>query len=645
MSVSKLYGGWAEYILRINLTNKKIVKQPLTKELAFNFLGGRGINSKILFDEVPVGTDPFSPENRLIFGVGPLNGTLSPAAGRYTVSAKSPLTGILGDANCGGHWAAELKYAGYGNIVFQGKAEDPVYLWIDDEHVELRNAKHLWGLTTWEVEKEIINEIGNPNIKVVSIGPAGENLVRFACVITELGRAAGRTGMGAVMGSKKLKAIAVHGSKGVKIARPKDLEKATLESYDTLMTDLFYRLYADYGTPGLLTLYNEYGANTAYNSREAWVEWFEEVSGETFIAKYSVKHKACFSCPFHCDKFYRVESGPYACYGDSCEFETITAFGTRCGNKNLASICKGSTLADNLGMDTISAGAVIGWAMECYEKGIITKEDTDGLELTWGNPDAILETIKKIAYREGFGNILAEGVRRASEKIGKGSEEFAVHIKGMETPAVDPRAVSGYGALGYAVASRGGDHLRALAASSYMMAPELAEKLFGSKSAADRFAAEGQGRCVKFHEDMRAVADSLEMCKYITRTALLFPEPLAKILAAVTGWDLRPEELVMIGERINNIERAFNVREGITRKDDTQPKRLLKEPIPRGPSKGHYCAEWLDQMLDEYYENREWDIKTGLPTKKKLEKLGLKYVANELEKMGKLPKSSIEKRK
>jgi len=621
-----------ERILRLDLSKKKIVKAPLPEELARNFLGGRGTNAKILYGELKQGIDPLGPRNILVFGIGPANGTLAPASGRYNVSAKSPLTGFFGDANSGGHWAAELKYAGWGNLVFYGKADKPVYVWIDDENVEIRDASHLWRNDTWVTEDMIVEELGDPKIKVACIGPAGENLVRFACVMNEKTRAAGRTGMGAVMGSKNLKAIAVRGTKGVKVADIQGLLDFREEANKLISTDLFYELYARYGTPGLMTIYNEFGSHTCFNSKEAYWKGAEKLYGEVVEEKTTKHITACFSCPLHCSRVYEIKNGPYACVGESCEYENLTAYGTRCGNDNLESVVYASTLADKLGMDTISSGATIGFAMECWEKGLITSKDTGGLDYSWGNIDTIIESLRLMAHRESFGDLLAEGVKRMAQRI-KGSEKFAIHIKGLETPAVDPRGVQGYGGLGYAVASRGGDHLRALAALGYSL-PQRAKELFGTDRAADSFSTEAQGAVVKFHEEMRAVADSLDICKYITRTALLLPETIAKLINVLTGWGVDRQEVLRIGERIVNIERAFNVREGLTVKDDTQPERMLKEPIPSGPAKGKVVN--LEPMLKEYYVLRGWDLKTGYPTKKKLVELGLDYVAKDLGKLGKL---------
>lgn len=621
-----------ERILKVDLSKEKIVKEPLPEEFARTFLGGRGTNAKILYDELKPGTDPLGPENILVFGIGPANGTLAPASGRYNVSARSPLTGFFGDANSGGHWAAELKYAGWGNLIFYGRAKKPVYLWIDDNDVEIRDASHLWGKDTWVTEDMLIEELGDPKINTAYIGPAGENLVRFACIMNEKTRAAGRTGMGAVMGSKKLKAIAVRGTKGVKVADIQGLLDFREEANRLISTDLFYELYSRYGTPGLMTIYNEFGATTCFNSKETYWKGAEKLYGEVCEEKLTKKITACFSCPLHCSRFYEVKTGPYACIGESCEFENLAAYGTRCGNDNLESVAYASTLADQLGMDTISSGAVIAFAMECWEKGLITGKDTKGLDYSWGNADTIIESLRLIAQRKDFGNLLAEGVRIMSQRI-KGSGKFAIHIKGLETPAVDPRGMQGYGGLGYAVASRGGDHLRALAALGYSL-PYRAKKLFGTDKAADRFSIEAKGAVVKFHEEMRAVVDSLDICKYITRTALLLPEVVAKMINALTGWGVDRQEVLRIGERIVNMERAFNVREGLTRKDDTQPERMLKEPIPSGPSNGYVVN--LEPMLDEYYTLRGWDLETGYPTRKKLVELGLDYVAKDLKKFGRL---------
>lgn len=626
--------GWMGTVLRVNLTEKKITRESLDKELALKFLGGRGLNAAALFRELKPDTDPLSPENKIIFGVGPCNATLSLGSGRYNVTSKSPLTGGFGDSNSGGFWGPEFKYAGYDQLIIEGKATEPVYLWIDDEKIEIRNASHLWGKDNFETKKLILREFGDPKIQVVSIGPAGENQVRFANIMSAPFRAAGRTGMGCVMGSKNLKAIAVRGTGGVKIAHPEKLQEVALKSYEILYSDWFARRFSEQGSPCLTEIYNNLGALNVRNCQAGVFEKIDGILGTYFDEKYKVADKACFSCPLHCACFWMIKDGSSAgLRWGKAEFATIINFTTRVGVSDIEVALRAGVLVDKAGIDLISLGGVLSFAFECYEKGIISEKDTDGLRLEWGNGDAVLALVKKVIHREGFGDILAEGVREASRRIGKGSEDYALHVKGSEHIECDPRGLQAWG-LGYAVSSRGLDHLRALPAFEYTISPQRAKELFGTEKAADRFSTEGKGRMVKWFEELRAFADSMEICKYITRTGLIYSEPLVELLNAVTGEDFMPDDAYKIGERIVNVEKAFNVREGFTRKDDTLPKRFLKEPLPDGPSKGHVCD--LEPMLDDYYRLRGWDVKTSLPIGAKLQELGLEEVAGELEKLGKL---------
>ena len=627
--------GWMGTILRVDLTEKKIKKEPLDENLTLKFLGGRGLNGITLYKELKPGIDPLSPENKLIFGVGPCNGTLSLGSGRFNVTSKSPLTGGFGDANCGGFWGPELKYAGYDQIIIQGKAEKPVYLWIDGDKVEIKDASHLWGKDTFETNKLIIKELGDPKIEIVTIGPAGENLVKFANVMGSLYRAAGRTGMGCVMGSKKLKAIAVRGDRGVKIANPEKLQEVALKSYDVLYSDWFAKKFSDEGSLCLMDIYhNSLGLLTTRNSQTGVFEKMDGLLAEDFEEKYKIGNKACFSCPLHCGCFWMIKEGPFAgLRWGKAEFATIVNFSTRVGASDMEVSLKAGVLCDKYGIDIISLGGILGFAFECYEKGIISEKDTDGLKLDWGNTETVLKLIDKVVFREGFGDVLANGTREAAKTISKKSEDYAIHTKGLEHIECDPRGIQAWG-LGYAVSTRGADHLRALPVFEYTISPQKAKELFGTEKAADRFSTEGKGRMVKWFEELRAFADSMEICKYITRTGLIFPEPLIEMLNAVTGLNFTEDDVYKIGERIINIEKAFNTREGFTRKDDTLPKRFLEEPLPDGPSKGHVVN--LEPMLNDYYKCRGWNVKNSLSTRAKLEELGLKEVADELEKLGKL---------
>jgi len=650
--------GWMGTILKVDLTREKIFKEPLDRDLAANFLGGRGINSKILYDEVKPGIDPLSPDNVLIFGAGLLSGTIAPSCGRLTITAKSPLTGIHGDANSGGHFAPEMKFAGYDHIVFYGKAERPVYLWVDDDDIQLRDAHQLWGGDTWETTKAICKEVGDPEVQVACIGPAGESLVKFACVINSLTRANGRTGMGAVMGSKNLKAVAVRGTKAIEVARPDEFERACYEALDKIKAAPFYKVISVLGTPLLIRTTNATGRLITMNGqRGEFEEGVENLAGEAFLEKYVVKSKGCFGCPTHCSHFYAVEEGPYAgTREEGAEFDGgIASFGSRCGNSDLAACLRANHLCNRLGMDTICCGGTIAFLMECWQRGVITEKDTGGIALEWGNADAIVELVEMTAFRKGLGGIVAEGTARAAKRIGKGSERWAITIKGMTPNNGDYRATKG-GAFAQCVSTRGSDHLRASPLVEYMrLTPEKTEMIFaerigtteGARALHSPRAYDGKASVVAWLENLLAAEDALGICKFNTwwwSLDMLGPVDLAKMASAATGTHIDEKGLMKIGERIYNIERCFLVREGITRKDDYPPRRWVEEPSPTGPAKGELIdPKRFEQMLDEYYAFHGWDKNTGVPTREKLEELGLKYIANELEKMGRLPPRAEEK--
>ena len=619
--------GWAGTILRVDLTIGKVSKVPIDPGLARRFIGGRGMNSEILRQETAPGIDPLGPENLLIFGTGPLAGTSSPSSGRYTVTAKSPLTGILGDANSGGFWAPELKYAGYDHIVIRGRADKPVYLWIDDEHVEIKDARGLAGKDTWETADIIKEHLGDDDIQVTCIGPAGERLVRFASIINNLSRAAGRTGVGAVMGSKKLKAIAVRGSKAVKIADPKAFERAVEDSLKLVYNASNYETYRNLGTTCLVTILNEQGAIGYKNCQAGTWEKAHEISGETLLQKYVVRHKGCFGCRIQCSRYYEVPKGEYAgTAGEGPEYANLQALGASCANSDLASILYANNLANKLGLDAITAGVTIAWAMECYEKGIISKRDTGGIELEWGDSHLIVALLKMIAEREGFGNVLAEGPLRAAEKLG--GQEYVVHVKGMPIHQ-DQRTRKGC-ALAHATSSRGGDHLRGIPIIEQFanIPPNAHQTLYGISEVGHAYSTVGKAQLVIWNEHLCAVADSLEICKFATAWNMPLTGPrfgdFAKLLSAATGVSMNETEIVRAGERIVNTERLFNVREGIARKDDKLPKRFTEEAAPSGPGKGQRITpEDLETMLDEYYKTRGWRLSDGIPTEEKLRELEL----------------------
>jgi len=632
--------GYTGVILRVDLSSGKISKEPLREELMHAYVGGRGLNSKVLYDEVKPGTDPLGPNNKIVIGVGPCNGTIVPGSSRFTVTSKSPLTGFFGDSNSGGSLGAELKYAGYDMVVIQGKAQKPVYLWIDDDNVELKSAEDLWGKTTREAKRAIEREIEDPDICTISIGPGGENLVRFACLIADLGRGLGKTGVGAVFGSKKLKAIAVRGSKEIKVAHPEMLQKAAkqfCEGYESNQEYLENR--KRYGPAAGWRRYMEFGMLGALNFQQGTFGEFKSMMQH--LDEYFVKQKACFSCPAGCDHMYVISRGPYAgTYGEGSELSQPTDFGPRVGVSDLDISYKASTLCDELGIDIFEMAGTIGYVMECFQRGILTAEDTGGLKVEWGSADAILKLIEMTAYKDGIGAILSQGVKGASETIGRGSEKYAMQTKGQALVIREPRASKGWG-LAYAVASRGPCHVRAHLPETYPAAawdPRVQGILKKYKDPTNPRSEEGKPELVKWYEDLTAFKNSLEICIFSTyalmNTGISQLTILAQLYNSVTGLNINEDEVLRIGERIINIERAFNIREGLTRKDDTLPDRMTKEPLPDGPAKGQVIK--LEPMIDEYYEFRGWDKDSGLPTKKKLIELGLDDIVDDLENMGKL---------
>lgn len=612
--------GWTGKRLWVDLTSGQARVESLEPQLLRDYLGGRGLNVRLLYDLVQADTDPLGPDNPLIFGTGPLTGTYIPSTGRYNVTAKSPATGILGDSNSSGFWAPELKYAGYDQIVIRGAAKHPVYLFVDDDRVEIRDASALWGRDTWETDAFVKRDVSDSSVQVAAIGPAGENMVKFAGIINNLGRAAGRTGMGAVMGSKRLKAVVLRGSTPLTPHDPEAVAALTGEMTRKLFESPAYPGRSRYGTALIVDIYGALGIMPTRNCQTGVFPGAERLGSRALYEQYVQKRKSCFACPVHCSRFYRVSSGPYAgTCGEGPEFETLCSLGSRCGNNDIASVLHFNTMANQLGLDTISAGNTIAFAMECFEKGLLSRQDTDGLDLGWGNLQSIEALLKKIALREGIGDLLAEGVYGASQQIA-GSEKFALHVKKLEPPEQEVRGLKAWG-LGWAVSSRGADHLRAYPVAETTWTAEQARDILGIEGGIDRFAYDGKAELVKWSEEICAVADSIEMCK-ITQMALgVSLDDLAGALRAMTGWDTDAAELQRIGERIVNLERLFDARQGITRLDDALPARFTEEPLPDGPSQGERID--LSRVLDQYYRLREWNPSTGLPEERKLKSLGL----------------------
>ncbi len=626
------YYGYAGKILRINLTKNEVKIRPTEKSLIAEFLGGRGFNSKRLYDEIPKGVDPLSPQNKLMFATGPLVGTAFPLGARFNVSAKSPLTGILGDSNAGGHFSAEMKSAGYDQIIIEGKSRKPVYILIEDQEIQTKDAEHLIGKDVYETTETIRKDLGERTVQTAAIGPAAENRVLYAGIFANLARPAARTGMGTVMASKNLKAVVLKGTGSIEIADARSFWKIVEEIEEETYVHSQYWPRRIMGTTRILMLADKLGFLPTRHFTSATFEHAAKVSGERLAREYNVKNRACFSCIVPCSRVYVIKKGEYAgLYGEGPEYEALSSFTARVGNPNLNLALKAIDLANRLGLDAITTAECIAWAMELHERGELTKKETDDIELKWGNGEAILALIEKIAYREGFGNLLADGVRKAAERLGKG-KEIALHVKGLEIIQADPRGLKGYG-LGYAVASRGADHLRSEPFIELSDNPEKGVEMFGVPEATLRLAHKGKGKLVRYFENWCAIIDSLEVCKNLAENMeLLSFNRAAEITEAATGFHFTEEAMLEIGERIINLERAYLIREGIRRKDDYLPARFLKEPLPNGNSKGSIFK--IEPMLDEYYAERGWDLKTGIPKAERLRKIGLKYVIEDLKRNG-----------
>ncbi len=626
--------GYTGKILWVDLTRGKAEGKDLNPGLARNYLGGMGLCMRLLYDLTDVDTDPLGPENVLIFAAGPVTGTSWPGSGRLQVAAKSPLTGLAGYSNSGGHFSPHIKYAGFDAIVVVGRSEKPVYLFVEDGRAEIRDASDLWGLDTWETE-DVLRERHGEDVRVAAIGQAGENLVKFAAIVTGKGRVAARAGIGAVMGSKKLKAVALRGEGGVKVADPRGFEEMLEEAMRKIDGSPFSETYRDLGTPLLVLPMNVIGRFPTKNHYMGSFERAEEISGEKIVWGYRVAKRACFSCRFHCKNILKLGDT----IGDHPEYETICSFGSNILIDDPEFIIRMNWLSNRLGMDTISLGGTIAWAMECYERGLLTREDTGGLELKWGDRDLVERLVRMTAFREGFGDVLAEGVRRASQIIGRGTERYAMHVKGLEIPAQDGRAQKSMG-LAHATAARGADHLTHSTFLDEVGFEEAIRERYGEQylpEMADRFSPKYKGIMAKDCEDLTAAVSSMVIC---VTAGWLFPplfywEDLARLYTVVTGIEVSVSEMKRTAERIVNIRRAYLIKHGVTRASDSLPERFTKEPAPAGGCKGQIVE--LDQMLDEYYEARGWNVETGLIPRGKLIELGLEDVADDLARLGRLP--------
>ncbi len=608
--------GYAGKVLIVDLNTGKTRVDPLKMDYAKKYVGGIGLGMRLWLDYSKKGADPLSPDNPLILALGPISGTIFPTAGNgHAFVAKSPATLGIGEAVAHGTFGSELKRAGYDAIILEGKAEKPVYLWIDDDSIQLLDAAHLIGKSPSETEEIIKDDLGDYYVRIASIGPAGEKLSKIACIINEKTRAAGRTGMGAVMGSKNLKAIAVRGTSDIVPAKPDEFMEMVKEFHER-MKGPATRKYRTLGTPENVLVHNALYCMPTRNYNNAHFEEAEKVSGELVNEKFVAKIIGCSSCAMRCEHEVVVPEGPYKGTMTRIEYETLWAMGPYCGINRLDTIMKGMELSNYYGMDAISAGVIVGFTMDCYENGILSKKDLDGIEANFGNSEALLQILEKMGKREGIGDILADGVRIAAEKIGKGAEKLAQHIKGLEVTGYDLRCLK-TAALGFAVSFRGADHNRHGAYA------------FDVKGKVDRLKAEkGRGKMVRDMENLYALIDSFIVCKFSRGTYYKGLADMAKLYNLVTGIEMTAEELDKSGARINTVARLINIREGLGRKDDTLPWKVMNMPIPdEGPVKGAVVTQKeLDLLLDDYYSSRGW-TQEGVPTVNTLEELDMEGLA------------------
>jgi len=616
--------GFTAKILRINLSSEKISSEPLEETFYRRYFGGRGLISYYLLNELESGIDPLGPDNKLIFACGPVTGAPVSGSGRNSVGAKSPLTGAYGESEAGGFWGAELKRAGYDAIIIEGKASSPVYLCIHDQKVELRDASRLWGLEIKKSQQTIRSELDDKTVKVAQIGPGGEKQVRYACVINDMNHVAGRGGMGAVMGSKNLKAVAVKGSTSVPVRKPKRLRK--LATWMAQNVDSVAHVLHTYGTGVEMDVGEEVGNLPIRNFRDGDFPEVDSISAEAVKESVRVGMGTCFACAVACKKEVKVTE-PWSVdpeYGGP-EYETLAALGSNCGVSNLKAVCKANELCQRYSIDTISTGSTISFAMECFEHGLLTKDDTGGVDLSFGNAESMLKMVEMIGEKRGLGKLLAEGTKRAAEHIGNGAEEFAVHVKGQEVPMHDPRLKRGE-ALGYAVSPTGADHVHNI--HDTFLYPQL-PKSYNSLGILDAVPVEDFGpkkvRLYKYVSEWRALNNFLVMCLFTPWSVTQKVE----IVRSVTGWNTTTFELMNVVERGNTLARIFNLREGFTEKDDWLPPRFFKPKTSGALNKTSVNPKELQKAKLLYYDMMGW-TEQGVPKQSKLEELDIAWAADKI---------------
>ena len=605
--------GWAGHILRVDLTRGSVTKEPLNRDWAEEYIGGRGLAARYLYEEMDPSVSALGPDNKLIMATGPLTGTNASCGSRYMVVTKGPLTGAITTSNSGGHWGPELKFAGYDMVIVEGRSDRPCYLLVDDDRVEIRDAANVWGKVVSETEDAIRDETGIPALRVSGIGPAGEKLVRFACIINDKHRAAGRSGVGAVMGSKNLKAIAVRGTRGVQVARPRDYMSAIWSYHEHLAESPGRQGLTELGTAPTIDLVNAFGGLPTRNFTAGQFEGTEAINGESIKDNWMVANKACFACNIACGRVtqvspnadkYMVNMHPrnWKVAGEGPEYENLWSLGADCGVDDMDAIIMANYLCNDLGMDPISMGATLAAAMEMYERGLLSEAQT-GMPLRFGDGRTLVAMTEATGYREGFGDELAEGSKRMTEKFEH--PEYFMGVKGQEFPAYDPRGFQGMG-VAYATCNRGACHLRA-------WTPGIE-----TTGEHDPHGTDGKSVWVAEEQNRTTAHDATGICMFTTAGAPL--DDLIPVLSTATGVDYTMDDFVHIGERIWNIERLWNLKAGLTAADDTLPKRLLEEAHAEGPSAG--VTVNLDAMLPDYYAARGW-TEDGRPTTEKLMDLGL----------------------
>jgi len=623
--------GYSGTILRVNLSSGQVIKEPLSQEMVDKYLGGRGFVARILYDEIPPDTDPYGEENIFVVAIGPLTGHFLPASGKTHFGTKSPATGGYADSNMGGHFGPALKYAGYDVMILTGKAKEPSYLFIEDDIVEIRSASKYWGKGAISSEEKLKEDLGE-DFQIITIGPAGENKVRFACISHDFGRQAGRTGIGVVLGNKNIKAIAVKGTGSLPVFDIEGAYAKGKDAYKKIFAKPGFKGWTPEGTAGITDWVNEVGAFPTRNFQTSFAEHYKDINGKAVIEKLKITDKGCFCCPTPCGKYGRTKTRLGSAYVEGPEFETIALFGGNCVLQSIEDVAYVNYICDELGIDTISAGVVVSWAIECFEKGILTKEQI-GREISFADLDSVVYLLNKISSREGIGDLLAEGVKVASEKLGKGSEKFAIHVKGLEWSGYECRNAPSM-MLAYMTADVGAHHSRGwvlghdMAGSGASVHDLITAGGGGEKRPKSEVTAKSAEYVIE-SQNTRPVFDALGTCRLQLMELGFEVENYSELFYYITGKKRSWEDMLKISERIWHLTRAFSAREikDFGRSYDYPPPRFYEEPISSGPNEGHFLThDEIDFLLDAYYQARGWD-KNGIPTKETLERVGLEDVA------------------